>query len=363
MVDSSETRASHNVFTPAAQATQALVGAAEPSTVTGLMQLPASLEAITSHVTAAGDVKEQLRRLLELGKGLAALPQTERTAATRVMGCSSEVWISAQLDGAGRLHFQGWSESEISRGLVALVVTGLSGCTADQVFEVPSAQLQQQLAAVLGPAGLLAPGRTAGVANILEAAKRQARALAAPQTMELFPSLMIRADSLEPQGAFAEAQAAYLRPDQHTVTRLAEVLRRKQIGVVAHFYMDPEVQGVLSSAAELWPHIAISDSLVMADTAVRMAEAGCKSVCVLGVDFMSENVRAILDEAGHAHVQVYRMAAADIGCSLAEAAESDALHVVYINTSLRTKALAHDLVPTITCTSSNVVQTILTAFA
>lgn len=34
-------------------------------------------------------------------------------------------------------------------------------------------------------------------------------------------------------------------------------------------------QGVLSSAAELWPHIHISDSLVMADRAVSMAEAGC----------------------------------------------------------------------------------------
>lgn len=68
------------------------------------------------------------------------------------------------------------------------------------------------------------------------------------------------------------------------------------------------------------------------------------------------------------------MAAADIGCSLAEAAEAPAydtylvqaagnaapaLHVVYINTSLRTKALAHAQVPTITCTSSNVVQTVL----
>jgi quinolinate synthase len=68
------------------------------------------------------------------------------------------------------------------------------------------------------------------------------------------------------------------------------------------------------------------------------------------------------------------MAAEDIGCSLAEAAESDAytaylekaasdglpgMHVVYINTSLRTKALAHTLVPTITCTSSNVVNTVL----
>ena len=37
-----------------------------------------------------------------------------------------------------------------------------------------------------------------------------------------------------------------------------------------------QVQGVLMSAAERWPHIHISDSLVMADTAVGMAEAGCK---------------------------------------------------------------------------------------
>ena len=39
------------------------------------------------------------------------------------------------------------------------------------------------------------------------------------------------------------------------------------------------------------------------------------------------------------------------------------LRQVYINTSLRTKAYAHEAVPTITCTSSNVVQTVLQAFA
>ncbi len=68
--------------------------------------------------------------------------------------------------------------------------------------------------------------------------------------------------------------------------------------------MDPQVQGVLSSAAEHWPHIHISDSLVMADRAVKMVEEGCTTVAVLGVDFMSENVRAILNEAGHIHTKV-----------------------------------------------------------
>ncbi|MEM1414981.1 MAG: quinolinate synthase NadA, partial [Myxococcota bacterium] len=126
-----------------------------------------------------------------------------------------------------------------------------------------------------------------------------------------------------------------------------------------------------------WEHIGVSDSLLMADRGVKMAEAGIRTVVVLGVDFMSENARAMLDAAGHGELPVYRVADDPIGCSLAESAEAraygaylteaqrtdHALHVVYINTSLVTKAKAQHLVPTITCTSSNVVQTILQAAA
>ncbi|KAI3811427.1 hypothetical protein L1987_21151 [Smallanthus sonchifolius] len=166
---------------------------------------------------------------------------------------------------------------------------------------------------------------------------------------------------------------------------LANLLKEKQVKVVTHFCMDPEVQGVLTSAQKLWPHIHISDSLVMEDSDVTMAKAGCKFIDVLGVDFMSENVRAILDQAFYVilvtyisllQVGVYRMSDEQIGCSLADAESSPAymnyffeayvsspsLHVVYINTYLETKAHAHELVPTITCTSSNVVQTILQGY-
>lgn len=194
---------------------------------------------------------------------------------------------------------------------------------------------------------------------------------------EPFPSLVIGLDGIEAKGSYAEAQAQFLSPDELKIQDLVNVLREKKIGVVAHFYMDPEVQGVLTAAQKQWPHIHISDSLVMADKAVSMAEAGCDYITVLGVDFMSENVRAILDQAGFQKVGVYRMSNEQIGCSLADAAESPAymrflqtasrsppsLHVIYINTSLETKAHGHELVPTITCTSSNVVQTILQAFA
>jgi quinolinate synthase len=100
-------------------------------------------------------------------------------------------------------------------------------------------------------------------------------------------------------------QARYLFPDEFRVEELVNVLKEKKIGVVAHFYMDPEVQGILTAAQKHWPHIYISDSLVMADAAVKMAKAGCQFITVLGVDFMSENVRAILDQAGFGDVSLF----------------------------------------------------------
>jgi quinolinate synthase len=202
------------------------------------------------------------------------------------------------------------------------------------------------------------------------------------QSVDTFPSLIIGADrSLLPVGSFAEAQATFLKPDPASVQAVVDVLKATNAGIVAHYYMDVELQGVLQAAAKADPslkdRIGIADSLAMGDMAVRMAESGATSIACLGVDFMSESVQTILESNGFANVPVYRAAKAKIGCSLAESAERDsyrawlqqesagklALHVVYINTSLETKALSSSMVPTVTCTSSNVLNTILQASA
>jgi quinolinate synthase len=75
------------------------------------------------------------------------------------------------------------------------------------------------------------------------------------------------------------------------VEKLVAKLSEKKMGVVAHFYMDPEVQGVLMSAAESWPYIHISDSLVMADMAVKMAREGCRymqwrGTCIFAIFYL-----------------------------------------------------------------------------
>lgn len=232
--------------------------------------VPPQLSHLISSIAKPGDVKSRLASLIGLGATLEVYPESHKTTANRVLGCTTQVWVSAALDASGHVTFSGTADSDVSRGLVALLTQGLSGLAPAEVMAV-----QPEVLATLGlNTTMLGPSRSNGAANMLEAMKRRAGALI--KEFPLFPSIVITANSLQPQGTFAEVQAQYLSPDQEQVQQLADVLQSKKIGVVAHFYMDPEVQGVLTSAAEQWPHIAISDSLVMADTAVRMAEAGCK---------------------------------------------------------------------------------------
>ncbi|EOA13171.1 hypothetical protein CARUB_v10026195mg, partial [Capsella rubella] len=321
---------------------------------------------------------DRLKWVLHYASLIPPMAETSRTESNRVMGCTARVWLEAELGQDGKMRFWADSDSDVSKGMCSCLIQVLDEASPEEVMEMKTEDLAEL------NVGLLSGERSRVNTwhNVLVSMQKKTRRLVAERegtapTFEPFPSLVLTANGIEAKGSFAEAQAKYLFPEESRVQELVNVLKEKKIGVVAHFYMDPEVQGVLTAAQKHWPHISISDSLVMADSAVAMAKAGCQFVTVLGVDFMSENVRAILDQAGFEEVGVYRMSDETIGCSLADAASAPAylnyleaaslsppsLHVVYINTSLETKAFAHELVPTITCTSSNVVQTILQAFA
>ncbi|KAL7138881.1 hypothetical protein ABFS83_09G012600 [Erythranthe nasuta] len=344
----------------------------------------AKLQLLIQEFQSLTDPVERVKRLLHYAQLLPPFEDSSKSTDTRVPGCTAQVWLHVELDSGNKVRFLADSDSEITKGFCACLVTVLDGATPDEVLSLRTDDL-----VALNVVGLnerrvgYSSNRANTWHNVLMSMQKRIKCLVAEREGrprgEMFPSLIVSADGIEAKGSYAEAQARFLLPDEVKIQELVNLLEEKKIGVVAHFYMDPEVQGVLTAARKLWPHIHISDSLVMADSAVKMAESGCKYITVLGVDFMSENVRAILDQAGYPEVGVYRMSDERIGCSLADAAASPAymdylaaasasvsspsLHVVYINTSLETKAYTHEVVPTITCTSSNVVQTILQAFS
>ncbi|KAL1542039.1 quinolinate synthase [Salvia divinorum] len=353
-------------------------------TLTAAAAAKAKVQILVEEFQSLTDPVDRVKRLLHYAELLPPLGDSMKIADNRVPGCTAQVWLHVEMDGGGRMRFLAESDSEITKGFCACLVRALDGATAEEVLAFKAEDFEAlSVAGLNGGKGGYSSSRSNTWHNVLISMQKRTKALVAERDGrprgEPFPSLIVTADGIQAKGSYAEAQARFLVPDQVKVQELVNLLEEKKIGVVAHFYMDPEVQGVLTAAQKLWPHIHISDSLVMADSAVNMAKAGCKFVTVLGVDFMSENVRAILDQAGFPEVGVYRMSDERIGCSLADAAaspsymdylaagassvSSPSLHVVYINTSLETKAYTHEVVPTITCTSSNVVPTILQAFA
>ncbi|XP_061364872.1 quinolinate synthase, chloroplastic [Gastrolobium bilobum] len=344
---------------------------------TAELLVPSKLSFLADEFRSLPEPVDRVKRLLHYAGHMPPMDESARVDSNRVMGCTARVWVEVKIDGEGKLRFVADSDSEITRGFCACLVWVLDGSEPEEVLKVTTDDL-----VALNVGFPIGSGRSRMNTwhNVLVSMHKKTKQLVAEKEgkvpFEPFPSLVVTADGVLPKGSYAEAQAKYMFPNELKVNELVNVLKEKKIGVVAHFYMDPEVQGVLTAAQKQWTHIHISDSLVMADAAVKMAKAGCQFITVLGVDFMSENVRAILDQAGFNEVGVYRMSNERIGCTLADAAatpnymeyleaasRSTSLHVIYINTKLETKAYAHELVPTITCTSSNVVQTILQAFA
>lgn len=62
------------------------------------------------------------------------LPRLCRGAVRAV--CRAQVWMTAELDGAGRVQFAGTSDSELSKGVCGLLASALSGLTPQEVAQV-----------------------------------------------------------------------------------------------------------------------------------------------------------------------------------------------------------------------------------
>ena len=188
--------------------------------------------------------QERLKMLLEAGRASSPFPEDQKLPINRVLGCTSQVWMHARLDSQGRMEFTGTSDSELTRGVLALMIKALSGLSIEEIVSLDAASVSEGLD--LGPSLMMlaspsTPSRSSAASNILETMKKRARALSTTGLTQSFPSLLIGSKGrLEPQGAFAEAQAQYLNPDPAQIDLLANLLKEKNMGVVAHFYMDPQ---------------------------------------------------------------------------------------------------------------------------
>lgn len=102
-------------------------------TATATASIAATLDELAGEFDLLGDWEERYRYLIELGRELEPLPDSERTADNKVSGCASQVWLAVEVRD-GRLWFRGDSDAHIVRGLVAVMLRLYSGRTPEEIL-------------------------------------------------------------------------------------------------------------------------------------------------------------------------------------------------------------------------------------
>ena len=75
-----------------------------------------------------GEWEERYRYLIELGRKLPPMPESEHDDAHKVRGCMSQVWLAGGIEGVpARMSLRGDSDAHIVKGLIALILKLTNG--------------------------------------------------------------------------------------------------------------------------------------------------------------------------------------------------------------------------------------------
>src|SRR5688500_3338164 len=93
------------------------------------------------------DWEDRYRYVIELGKRLPELTDTERSDANKVRGCASQVWFVSEIarNGEPVLRFRGDSDAHIVRGLIAILIALYSGRPAREIVATDAEPLFRRL--------------------------------------------------------------------------------------------------------------------------------------------------------------------------------------------------------------------------
>lgn len=91
------------------------------------MTHPQAFQDIAENLSFLDDWEDRYRYIIELGQALGPIAEAERSAANKVHGCVSQVWLVSDRAADGALLYRGDSDAMIVKGLVAILVALYSG--------------------------------------------------------------------------------------------------------------------------------------------------------------------------------------------------------------------------------------------
>ena len=134
-----------------------------------------ALNTLADEFELLGDWEERYRYVIELGRELEPLSDSERSEANKVRGCASQVWLVTEPHADGTVTFRGDSDAHIVRGLIAVLLRLLSGRKPAEILAFDTKAAFDRL----GLSGHLSAQRSNGLASMAARIRRDAEALSA----------------------------------------------------------------------------------------------------------------------------------------------------------------------------------------
>ncbi|MEB3282769.1 MAG: SufE family protein [Lyngbya sp.] len=131
--------------------------------------LPPSLDRIVQRFKGASSNKLRYEQLIALAQKLPEFPADAKIPDNKVPGCVSQVYVIADLDENGKVQFQGDSDSQLTKGLVALLIRGLNGLSTAEIEKITPDFIQET-----GLQASLTPSRANGFYNIFKTMQQKA---------------------------------------------------------------------------------------------------------------------------------------------------------------------------------------------
>ncbi len=126
------------------------------------MSLPAPAQAALDTFSQPMSWEQRARLLMHWGEQLVPMADSERTDATLVNGCESQVWLVGEPLGDGWV-FRAASDARLIRGLLALLLVRVNGLPAEELNPLDLADWFTRL----GLARHLSPSRSNGLQAVL----------------------------------------------------------------------------------------------------------------------------------------------------------------------------------------------------
>src|SRR2546423_12905391 len=108
-----------------------------------------TIDEIMANFSLLEEWDDRYRYVIELGRCLAPLDERDRTAANKVQGCASQVWLATKIKPNGAdgplLAFAGDSDAHIVLGLIAILFAIYSGKHAREILSTDAVTIFERL--------------------------------------------------------------------------------------------------------------------------------------------------------------------------------------------------------------------------